>query len=493
MIRTETRTRRGLSHWMSAHVFIVITMRLTGLILVSAFLAKPQLGGADASPARTSPNVVLIFSDDMGYSDLPKFGESEIPTPALDRLADDGVIFTDAYVTAPICVASRMGLMTGQYQQRLGIYGNVHGLEKNRLFLQQTLLPELFQRAGYRTGLVGKWHLSGNSQERWIYPGPRERGLDEFVGIRGGGSDFWEGTTVYRGDKAFEAPEYLTDLWGTEACQFIDRNKSHPFFLYLAFNAVHSPMHALDVDQDQFPNVADENRRIYNGMLLAMDRSIGRVLDQLERSGIADNTIVVFLNDNGGGENTERYPWHSRNYANNLPLRGFKFDVLEGGVRVPMIIRWPGKNLKGNVYSKMVSSFDLFPTLLQAAGLNMPNDQHTDGVDLLPYITGENKTAPHEWLCWQNRTRAVREPGGYATPNLDEKEHDCAIRKGKWKLVREAELIDSDNPPPWQLYDLTKDIGEQRDLAEKFPTIVSELNQIFLSWRSSMPPSVELN
>jgi len=442
--------------------------------------------------ALAKPNVVLILSDDMGYSDLPKFGKSEIPTPALDRLANEGVVFTEAYVTAPICVASRMGLMTGQYQQRFGIYGNVHGLEKNRLFLQQTLLPEFFQKAGYRTGLVGKWHLSGNSREKWIYPGPRDRGLDEFVGIRGGDSAFWGGTTVFRGDEAFEAPEYLTDFWGTEACQFIDRNKSNPFFLYLAFNAVHSPMHALSEDQDEFPNVEDESRRIYNGMLLAMDRSIGRVLDQLDRNGIADNTIVVFLNDNGGGENTERYAWHSRNYANNLPLRGYKFDIYEGGVRVPMIIRWPGQNLKGKVYRKMVSSFDLFPTLLEAAGLEMPKNQHADGVDLLPYINGENKSAPHEWLCWQNRTRVVREPEGFAIPNLEEKEHSCAIRKGKWKLVREAELIDSDNPPSWQLFDLSKDIGERNNLANAHPEIVGELDNLFTSWRSSMHQSIEL-
>ena len=488
MIKKGKDLRRSFSHWMSAHGFVAIAMRLTGLILVSGLLAKPQLGGEPRSP-----NVVLILSDDMGYSDLPKFGKSEIPTPALDRLANEGVIFTDAYVTAPICVASRMGLMTGQYQQRFGIYGNVHGLEKNRFFLQQTLLPEVFQQAGYRTGLVGKWHLSGNSRERWIYPGPRDRGLDEFVGIRGGDSEFWEGTTVFRGDEAFEAPEYLTDLWGTEACQFIDRNKSHPFFLYLAFNAVHSPMHALPADQDQFSNVEDENRRIYNGMLLSMDRSIGRVLDQLERSGIADNTIVVFLNDNGGGESTERYAWHSRNYANNLPLQGFKFDVLEGGVRVPMIIRWPGQNLKGKVYSEMVSSFDLYPTLLQAVGLEMPEDQHTDGVDLLPYIIGENKSAPHEWLCWQNRTRRVREPAISVSPNTKEKEHSCAIRKGNWKLVREAELIDSNNPPAWQLFNLSTDIGERNNLANAHPEIVEELDKVFMSWRSSMPPSVELN
>ncbi len=459
-------------------------MLLIGLLLIGDFLVT----GAEAKP-----NIVLILADDMGYSDLPKFGKSEIPTPAIDRLANEGVIFTDAYVTAPICVASRMGLMTGQYQQRFGIYGNIHGLEKNRLFLQQTLLPELFQQAGYRTGLVGKWHLSGNSREQWIYPGPRERGIEEFVGIRGGDSDFWKGTTVFRGDKLFEASEYLTDLWGSEACQYIDRNKANPFFLYLAFNAVHAPMHALPADRDRFPNVKDENRRTYDGMLLAIDRSIGRVLERLDKHGIADNTIVVFLNDNGGGESTARYAWHSRNFANNKPLRGYKFDIFEGGVRVPMIIRWPGQALAGKVCRKMVSSMDLFPTLLQAADLQMPENLQTDGVNLLPYINGKNQSLPHEWLCWQNRTRAVRTLGGFVVANIEEKEHNSAIRKGNWKMVRLAELIDSDNsPPPWQLFDLSMDIEERNNVAEAHPVIVMELDKLFNYWRSSMHPSLEL-
>jgi len=295
MINKEKDARRNMSRCGASHVFVAITM------LLCSQLAKA------AAHISTNPNVVLIFSDDMGYSDLPKFGKSEIPTPALDRLANDGVIFTDAYVTAPICVASRMGLMTGQYQQRFGMYDNIYGEDKVRLFLNQTLLPQVFQKAGYRTALVGKWHLSGNGQEKDPYGGPGERGFDEFVRILGGGSSFWEGTTVYRNDKAFPAPEYLTDFWGTEACQFIDRNKSNPFFLYLAFNAVHAPLHALESDLDQFLDIKDGNRRIYDGMLLAMDRSIGRVLDRLDQHGLSENTIVIFLNDNGGGESTDRY------------------------------------------------------------------------------------------------------------------------------------------------------------------------------------------
>ena len=257
-----------------------------------------------------TPNVILIFSDDMGYSDLPKFGKSEIPTPNIDRLAKEGTLFTDAYVTAPICVASRMGLMTGQNQQRFGIYCNMYGLDKTRLFLRQTLMPATFQEGGYRTALVGKWHLGGNMNLQYKQGGPCDRGFDEFVGIRGGNADFWKGTQIFRENTRFPAPEYLTDLWGSEACAFIDRNHLNPFFLYLAFNAVHAPMHSLDKDREKFLNIKDENRRTYDGMLLAMDRSIGHVLDRLDKKGIADNTIVLFLNDNGGGGNTTQYASH---------------------------------------------------------------------------------------------------------------------------------------------------------------------------------------
>ncbi len=460
----------------------------TILIICSVFAVAGF--GSLLSAEQSRPNVLLILSDDMGYSDLPKFGKSEIPTPNIDRLANEGTLFTDAYVTAPICVASRMGLLSGQYQQRFGIYDNIYGADKTRLFLQQTLLPAVFQNAGYRTAHVGKWHLSGNKRLQYETAGPRDRGFDESVAIRGGDSAFWKGTPVFRNGKQFPAPEYLTDLWGTEACSFIDRAHAQPFFLYIAYNAVHSPMHALEGDRSKFPMVDDENRRTYAGMLLAMDRSIGRVLDRLDRHGITDNTIVVFLNDNGGGGSTARYAAHSRNYANNKPLSGHKFDVLEGGVRVPMIIRWPDRIMAGTVCDRMVSSMDVYPTLVHAVGLQMPEGQKTDGVDLIPFINGEGTSKPHDWLCWQNRSWLPKTEGGYGVPTL--KVHNSAIRKGNWKLVRFNEKIGSDDrPPEWKLYDLSSDIGEQRDVAHQHLNIVKSLSGLFDAWRSSMHPTVE--
>ncbi|MFT5129567.1 MAG: putative heme-binding domain-containing protein [Rhodothermales bacterium] len=464
---------------------IVKKVRAGKAIPTGLELAEQKMGGASRSP-----NVILIFTDDMGYSDLPKFGKSEIPTPAIDRLAKEGTLFTGAYVTAPICVASRMGLLTGQNQQRFGVYDNIYGAERVRLFLDQTLLPAVFQDAGYRTAHVGKWHLAGNGRQQYEGARPRDRGFDESVGIRGGHADFWKGTPVFRNGKEFPAPEYLTDFWGTEACAFIDRAHAKPFFLYLAYNAVHSPMHALEADRSKFPEVEDENRRTYDGMLLAMDRSIGRVLDRLDTHGIADNTVVVFLNDNGGGGSTSLYAGHSRNYANNKPLSGHKFDVLEGGVRVPMIIRWPKQVPAGKVYGDMVSSTDVFPTVVKAAGLQMPKGQAADGVDLLPFITGKMQSKPHDWLCWQNRAWLPRKKGSHVVPTP--KVHNSAIRKGNWKLVRYGEKIGSVVPPPaWRLYDLKKDIGEQNDVAKQHTEVVKELSAHFDHWRSSMHPTVE--
>jgi arylsulfatase A-like enzyme len=434
-----------------------------------------------------SPNVILILSDDMGYSDIERFGKSEIPTPALNRLADEGVRFTNAYVTAPICTASRMGLLSGRYQQRFGVYCNFHAANQNRFAMKATLLPAIFKKAGYRTALVGKWHLSGNSAKRFSLPGPLTRGFDEFVGIPGGDSGFFKGALILRQDAVERSPEYMTDFFGNEASAFIERNHNNPFFLYLAFNAVHSPMHATKDDIAAFPGVNDRNRRIYCGMLKAMDRNIARVLHQLDKYKLTDNTIVIFLNDNGGGGSTPNYAAHSRNYANNMPLRGHKFDIHEGGVRVPLIMRWPRQLEKSRVFEKMVSSTDVYPTVVAAAGLAMP-DEKIDGVNLLPHLSGEKHGVPHEWLCWQNRAWFPQKAGEAGRPAS--RIHNSAIRSGKWKLVRLKENIDKPNPPAWQLYDLGVDIGEANDVSARHPKIVLELSQQFNKWRASMHPCI---
>jgi len=468
------------------------TIAFTAVLLLTAlFVTARTASGAEKAPSRLADkaNVILIMADDMGYADLAKFGKSEIPTPNLDRLANEGVSFTDAYVTAPICVASRMGLLSGRYQQRFGVYCNFYAENQVKLARKATLLPVPFQQAGYRTGLVGKWHLAGNSQKDWQHPGPLTRGFDECVAITGGDSSFWAGAKIMRQETAEKSPVYLTDLWGREASVFIERNAKNSFFLYLAFNAVHAPMHALDVDIAPFAKTyKDPNRRIYAGMLRAMDRAVGGVLDQLDKHGLAKDTIVVFLNDNGGGGSTDQYAAHSRNWANNKPFRGHKFDVYEGGIRVPMMMRWPGRLKAGSVYNKMVSSADIYRTVVSAAKLKMPAEKF-DSVNLLPYLTGKENGQPHDWLCWQNRSWLPKEAGGRVF--LRSRVHNSAIRKDNWKLVRLNEHIDSDDRPPvWQLYDLASDNGEQHDIAAKHPEVVRELGQLFNAWSAEMHPCI---
>ena len=462
---------------------------LTLLAFLLVAVVVTDVAKAEVSAKQSKPNVILIMADDMGYADVERFGNLNIPTPALNRLCDEGVKFTDAYVTAPICVASRMGLMSGCYQQRFGVYGNFNSPSQQKLALRATVLPRPFQQNGYRTALVGKWHLSGNGVDNWQLPGPLTRGFDECVAITGGGSSFWPGARILRQEEFEKSSVYLTDLWGTEASAFIERNAKRPFFLYLAFNAVHAPLHALDDDIAPFAKtITNPNRRIYAGMQRAMDRAVGQVLDELDKQGIANDTIVIFLNDNGGGGSTEQYASHSRNYANNSPFRGHKFDVFEGGIRVPMIMRWPGRLKAGSVYSKMVSSADIYRTAISAADLKMPSEEF-DSVDLLPYLTGKVKGEPHDWLCWQNRSRLPKSDGGLYRPRS--REHNCAIRKGNWKLVRLNENVDSnDRPPAWQLYDLASDVGEQHDVAAKHPEVVRELGQLFNAWRADMHPSI---
>jgi arylsulfatase A-like enzyme len=461
---------------------------LTFLLVVVVFTGMAK---AKEHAKQSKPNVILIMADDMGYADVERFGNLNIPTPAINRLCDEGVKFTNAYVTAPICVASRMGLMSGRHQQRFGVYGNNFSAEKQvELFGKATLMPMPFQQAGYRTALVGKWHLAGNNRDRWRRPGPLTRGLDECVAITGGDSSFWPGANIVRQETYEKSPAYLTDLWGAEAASFVKRNANNPFFLVLAFNAVHAPMHALDEDIAPFAEtIKDPNRRIYAGMQLAMDRAVGQVLDELDKQGIANDTLVIFLNDNGGGGSTDQYPSHSRNFASNQPFRGHKFDVFEGGIRVPMIMRWPGRLKAGSVYSKTVSSADIYQTVVSAADLEMPAEKF-DSVNLLPFLTGKEKGEPHDWLCWQNRSRLPTSDGGLYKPRP--REYNCAIRKGDWKLVRMNEKIGSDaSPPAWQLYDLKKDIGEQKDLAKQHGDVVKELGAKFDKWRSSMHPTVE--
>jgi arylsulfatase A-like enzyme len=415
--------------------------------------AKPK----DTKPEAKKPNVVLILADDMGYADVGCYGCKDIPTPHIDSIAKNGVRFTDAYASAPWCSPSRAGLLTGRYQQRFGYEFNPTGAEGQGLPFTEATLAERLKANGYATGIVGKWHL-GRDEKRI----PTARGFDEFFGFLGAQHSYLPADgratgrrAIYRGTETVREPEYLTDALGREAAAFIDKHKTEPFFLYLSFNAVHIPMEATDKYLKRFADMEDERRRTYAAMLSAMDDAIGMVLKKLRDGGLEENTLVIFLSDHGGAAGS-RTP----NGAINSPLRGAKLDLYEGGIRVPLLLQWKDTLPQGMTYSQPVIHLDLFPTILAAAGMDVKDEWKLDGVNLLPHLTGESNTAPHDLLYWRMGNQ-------------------FAVRKGNWKLVRNDES-------PAQLYDLAADIGETIDLSDKHPLTFKELETAWKAWNGTL-------
>lgn len=333
------------------------------------------------------PNIVFIFVDDLGYGDIGCYGGKEIPTPAIDSLAENGVRFTDAYVTAPVCAPSRIGLLTGAYQQRLGVYANP---DIDRVFNSRKpfpqghlLLPQALADGGYVTGMVGKWNITPDPAEFvdevhsvMKFDGGYYANPDgTFPGVNGTRKNTSEGWGPPRDD----AP-YLTDRLTDDAIAFVQRHREDPFFLYLSYNAPHNPMQA-DRKYDQvFSHILPEPRRIYCGMVASLDENIGRLLAALEKTGLDQETLVVFMSDNG--------PEVRDDYTLGLPgeLRGHKYKLYEGGIREPLIMRWPGQFQPGGVYRKPVSALDLYPTFCAAGGVSLPKNTTLDGVDLLPFM-----------------------------------------------------------------------------------------------------------
>lgn len=410
--------------------------------------------------AAQKPNIVLLFADDAGYADFGFHGSKECRTPHLDQLAKEGVLCTQAYVSSAVCGPSRAGLLTGRYQQRFGFEENNvpaamsgAGLtgEDMGLPLSEMTIADHLKAQGYRSIILGKWHLGGADRFH-----PLERGFDEFYGFRGGARRYYaykknqKFDPLNRMERDFEGFKehegYLTDVLGDEACEFIERNQDGPFFVYLSFNAVHTPMHARKEDLNLFPELK-KTRQKQAAMTLAMDRACGKVLDKLEALGLADNTLIVFTNDNGGAP---------VNASNNDPLSGVKATHLEGGIRVPFIIKWDGKLKAGSHYTHPISLLDLLPTFVDAADGDLAALEGVDGVSLLPYLNGERVDRPHQTLYWKKETRA-------------------AVRDGDWKLIRLP-----DRPP--ELYDLSKDVSELTNLAASQPDKVRELYKKLFQW-----------
>ena len=404
------------------------------------------------------PNIVLLFSDDLGYGDISLYGSKTIPTPSIDALGKQGVRFSNAYVTAASCSPSRAGLMSGRYQQRFGFeFNTAGGAITHRLHRgldpSVVTMADVMKRAGYVTGMFGKWHLGTQPQFH-----PRSRGFDEFYGFLAGAHSFFPArssepfhSTIMRDKSPLIENEYLTDAIARETVKFIGANKDKPFFAYVPFNAVHTPIEATKKYQDRFPNEADPTKRDYYAMTSALDDAVGSIVSAIDKNGLTENTLVIFVNDNGGPIYT--------GVQSNGPLKLGKLFLFEGGIRVPMVFKFPGQFKPGTVYDQATSSLDLFPTICAAAGIKLPAELNLDGVDLTPFVNGQSTETPHETLFWSNG------------PNI-------AVRQGKWKLVKSYENT-------W-LFDLQSDMGESKNLAKSKPEIVMQLEQAYQEWRSQM-------
>lgn len=423
--------------------------------LISGMLAILTLAPLVSAAERSSdkPNMIVILSDDAGYNDFSMHG-GETATPRIDALADNGVRCTNGYVSGCVCSPSRAGLLTGRYQQRFGHEFNIppRYSDVNGLPLTEKLLPAKLQEAGYRTIALGKWHLGYAPKFH-----PMERGFTDYYGFLQGQRSYFPLQKPTRLNQVLrdrdpvrpEEFDYMTDHLAEEAAKYIADSKNTPFFMYLAFNATHGPNHATEAD------LATTGGKKVPAMTIALDRAVGKVLDAVEENGLTDNTIIFFLNDNGGT------PAHD-----NRPLRGFKGSCWEGGTRVPFVISWPAKLPKGKVYDDPVIALDIASTCLAAAGV-APSGQPLDGVDLVPYLSGADKGEPHETLYWKSGPM-------------------WSVRSGDLKLVGGHK----EQEGKFQLFDLSQDRAEANDIAGDKPDDVKRLHESYQAWAKTHQPTL---
>ncbi len=447
--------------------------------------------------AATVPNVLLIVSDDQGYRDLGCFGSDEVKTPHLDRLAKGGIKLTSFYVAWPACTPSRGALLTGRYPQRNGIYDMIRNEapdygyqykpgEYEATFeriggmdTREVLLPQVLKKAGYVSGIFGKWDLGVH--KRFL---PLARGFDDFYGFVNTGIDYYTHErygvpSMYRNNQPTTADKgtYCTDLFEREAVRFLKDNLQKPFFLYVPFNAPHGASNldpiirggaqAPEKYKDMYPKLQAQlgtqkrtrygktftvpnraaRRLEFVGSITAMDAVIGKLLDLLDKYKIANNTLVIFFSDNGGG-----------GAANNKPLRGAKGQMFEGGIRVPCIVRWPGKIPASTTTDEFLTSLEIFPMLCSASGTALPENVKLDGFDMLSVLQGIKKS-PRREMFWQRR-------------------NDKGARVGNWKWVESNRGTG--------LFDLRTDIGEKRDLSKEKPDILKRVKARFADWTRQM-------
>lgn len=406
------------------------------------------------------PNIVFIMADDLGYADVGFHGAKDIKTPNIDKLATQGARL-ESFYAQPMCTPSRAAFLTGRYPMRYGLQsfvitpGQHYGLPTDERTLAQDL-----KEAGYNTYALGKWHLGHSDKAFW----PQNRGFDYFYGTTIGNVDYYtkeSGGVVdwQRNGEYLKENGYFTDLITADAVRIIEQQSSDkPFFLYLAQLATHSPYQAPQKYIDRFKDIKDETRRVYAAMAAAMDDSVKQVMDALERKGLRENTVVLFISDNGGlagkgySASMSAITGKKPTPADNGPFRGSKASLYEGGVRSVAAINWPG-HIKPGINNEIIHIVDLAPTLMGLAGGKMKGDKLLDGKNVWPVIT-QGKPSPHEDIL------------------INTEMHRGAVRQGKWKLINNAAL-----PSSVELYDLTADIGETNNVADQHPEIVNRLTK----------------
>lgn len=404
----------------------------------------------------SKPNIIVILIDDAGYADFGFMGSKDLLTPNLDKLAARSILYTDAHVTASVCSPSRAGLLTGKYQQRFGYECN-EGEGYTGLDTAQTLLPVILQKQGYSTAAFGKWHLGFESAQH-----PLQKGFQFYYGFLSGSRSYFyqparddsnrSRNALLENHQQVKFDGYLTDVLGERAATYIRQNSDHPFFMYWAPNAVHTPMEASKADLEKF---ADHPRQKLAAMTYALDRAIGNIIHELKQQGLFENTLIFFLSDNGGAYN---------NQSSNFPLKGFKGNEFEAGHRVPYLVSWPEQINGGVKFRGLTSSLDIFPTALEAAGIKISPSYALDGVSLLPFLYAGESRNPHEQLVWR-------------------KDAAAAIRVKEYKMVRIKGLGE-------RLYDLSLDPGETKDLQSQLPEIFSSMKHDLIIWeKDKMNPN----
>lgn len=436
------------------HVFPVVLTVLVGTLIC------PIMSWAEETPS-PRPNVVLVLTDDQGFGDLSLHGNPHLKTPHIDGLAKSGVQFERFYVNS-FCAPTRAALLTGRYPLRTGVFGVTHNKEAMRT--NETTIAESLKTAGYRTTCIGKWH----NGEQYPYTPPGQ-GFDEFFGFHNGHINNYFNTTLIRGSEPVATQGYISDVLTDEAIRFIQKNKASPFFCYLSFNAPHSPYQVPDKYYDKFRKKGlAENVSAFYGMCENIDDNVGRLLAELEKLSLAENTIVLFLTDNGGTAGVKIY---------NAGMRGGKTSVHEGGCRVPLFVRWPKKLKKPHVVKALASHIDLYPTVLDLCGVTPPKGLPVDGVSLRPLLEGQSDNWPERVLFTHNPISATNQYPG-------------AVRTPRYRLVRtirgrqggsSATQRDKD-APPWQLFNMEKDPGEKTNIAKDHPQVVKELSQLYDAW-----------